>query len=416
MPDVPIYPKKAWTLLVFMAGDNDMESFADLDLVEMEALPSDEHLHVVAQFDSRAEATYRYRFLPGSTEVVGKPLGEVNTGDPNSLTQFVMWGKKHFPAERTALVIWNHGTGLRDLPDDFNYSALRSTKDSQTIKAEIKRTLFAPTLAKMAKTCPRLRGVAIDATDRDYLDNQELKDALTAIPADGPRVDLIGFDACLMNTVEIAYQLRGLAQLMVGSQETEPGIGWPYKEIVTTLAAKPTMTPGQLAETIVSLYTEATGKKMRGRSKASPYTQSALDLCQVELTFKLVNELTLKLLDEEVFRNSVVRKALSRTRKEVKRFHDRELVDLMDWCEFMYLWTKGNAGKLFRESLLALRDHLKLGEALIVANQAHGGKDAAHIHGVSIFWPQEKSSIVYNTLDFACSRWGELVKQMMKYN
>jgi len=411
MPNVPIYPKKLWTLLVFMAGDNDLESFADLDLVEMESLPSDEHLHVVVQFDSRAEATYRYRFFPGGSEVVGEPLGEVNTGDPAVLTEFVTWGKKHFPAEQTALVIWNHGTGLRDLPADFDYSALRNG-ETKAVEKELGRTLFRPTLPKLAQMARRLRGVAIDATARDYLDNQELQNALAAVPGDDPRVDLLGFDACLMNVVEIGYQLRGLARFMVGSQETEPGAGWPYKEVLTALAAEPTMPARRLAETVVTCYGQVAGRKMRGRE--SPYTQSALDLDRVGQTFDLVRELVQRLADPQVLKQSKVRNALRPSSDQIKRFRDRDLADLLDWCEVLRRETKGQAGTPFREALLALQTHLSSGTELIVANHAHGGDDAARIHGVSIYWPLESYSPVYDKLDFATSGWGGLVRKVLE--
>jgi len=406
MTNAAIYPKKDWTLLVFMAGDNDMESFGDIDLVEMEAAPCDEHLHIVAQFDNRSEATYRYRIFPGGSELVGEPLGEVNTGDPALLTEFVVWGKKHFPAEKTALIIWNHGTGLRDLPPDFDYSSLRSG-DTRAIKKELGRSLFTPSLVKLAHKQKRLRGIAIDATDRDYLDNKELQCALASVPGDGPRVDLIGFDACLMNVLEIAYQLRGLARVMVGSQENEPGVGWPYDKIVAEMS-KPGITPHGLAETIVSLYTAETNMR---KPKESPYTQSALDLEQVDTTYDLVCALVQKLAAPDVLSNGSIQRALRYVNKRVKRFQDRDLADLGDWCAIFRRWTKGRAGRSFRKELDALRDHLAKGEGLVFANQAHGGKDVKHIHGVSIYWPQESYSTVYDGLDFAESGWGRLAQK-----
>ena len=260
-----------------------------------------------------------------------------------------------------------------------------------------------------AQTRRRLRGVAIDATDRDYVDNQELQKALADVPGDGHRVDLLGFDACLMSVVEIGYQLRGLTRLMVGSQETEPGAGWPYKEVLAALAARPTMSAHQLAETIVTCYAQTAGRRLRGRE--SPYTQSALDLDKVNQTFDLVRELTLKLLDTHVLDHTKVRSALRRSRDQVKRFCDRDLADLLDWCKLLRRETKGRASEPFRETLLALQAHLEPGAGLVVASHAHGGSDANRIHGVSIYWPQEGYSSVYDRLDFAASGWGHLAEQ-----
>lgn len=412
MTDIPIYDKKAWTFLIFMAGDNDLESFAHLDLVELESLPSDENLHVLVQFDSRADLTYRFRFFPGGRELIGEPLLETNTGDPNTLTEFVTWGKKHFPAEQSALIIWNHGTGLRDLPANFNYSALRSN-ETTAIQSELQRTLFSSTLTELSKTQRRLRGVAIDATNRDYLDNQELQKALFDVPGDGPRVNIIGFDACLMNAVEISYQLRGLAQFMIGSQETEPGVGWPYQEILTALAKQPTVSAKQLANLIVDYYAQTSGNRLRGRE--SPYTQSVLSLDQVHQTFELIKNLSIALNNPSVLNHTKVKSALRRAREQVKRFRDRDLVDLLDWCELMHRETKGSAGDGFREPLLALKSHLLPGEGLILKTHAHGGTDANRIHGASIYWPQNAYLQTYDMLDFAASGWGELVKGALAF-
>jgi hypothetical protein len=408
MVDAPIYPQKAWTILVFMAGDNDLESFAHLDLAEMDALPSDEHLNVAVQFDSRSKVTYRFRFFPGGHEMAGEPLGETNTGAPTTLTQFVTWGKQHFPAQHTALVIWNHGTGLRELPPNFDYSTLRS-EEASDVRKELKRTLFSSTLAKIAQTRRRLRGIAVDATDRDYLDNQELQKAIIDVPGNGPRVDLLGFDACLMSAVEIAYQMRGLAYFMVGSQEIEPGSGWPYHSVLTALAAKPDMSVRQLAETMVTCYAGAMGHS-RLRGQEASRTQSALNLDQVDQTFELIRDLAFKVNDPKVINNSVVRQALCQAHEEAIRFKDRDLADLLDWCNLLYRETKGRAGDVFRDQLQALRAHLESREGLVTTSQASGGDDPDRIHGVSIYWPRTDYSPTYDKLDFAASGWGQLAK------
>ena len=70
----------------------------------------------------------------------------------------------------------------------------------------------------------------------------------------GRKIDVVGFDACLMSMAEIMYQVRQCADYSVGSQQTEPGDGWPYDTVLRALAARPTMTPAELAGTIVDKY------------------------------------------------------------------------------------------------------------------------------------------------------------------
>src|SRR3990172_9807930 len=73
----------------------------------------------------------------------------------------------------------------------------------------------------------------------------------------GRKVDLVGMDACLMTMIEIAYQIRDHACVLVGSEELEPGAGWLYAAILGDLAAKPTLGPEELGATIVRRYIES---------------------------------------------------------------------------------------------------------------------------------------------------------------
>ena len=69
-------------------------------------------------------------------------------------------------------------------------------------------------------------------------------------------VDLIGFDACLMPTTEVAYGMRNVASFMVGSEKAELAFGWPYDYWCVDLIADPNMTAAQLAQTVVQQYGE----------------------------------------------------------------------------------------------------------------------------------------------------------------
>jgi len=81
-------------------------------------------------------------------------------------------------------------------------------------------------------------------TARPILDNQELKRVLaTAHRPLGRKIDVVGIDACPRTMIEVAYQLRDHAQILVGSEEVEPGPGWPHAAIRGDLTKNPTMTP-----------------------------------------------------------------------------------------------------------------------------------------------------------------------------
>ena len=118
------------------------------------------------------------------------------------------------------------------------------------------RALFSTTVAQAVTT----RGIAFDDDAQDFLDNIELKRSWRSITKRLKRkIDILGMDACLMSMAEVAYQTaRHAPTSRVGSQEEEPGDGWPYDRILKALATKPAMSPRDLS------------KRHRPRVPASP--------------------------------------------------------------------------------------------------------------------------------------------------
>src|SRR5215467_7754233 len=107
--------RKQWTIMVYLAGDNNLDSAGVADLQEMKTIGSTEQVAVVAQFDRSGakQTTNRYALRKGSTlaEDLVTSLGETNTGDPAVLRDFVTWAATTHPAQHYLLVIWNHGSG-----------------------------------------------------------------------------------------------------------------------------------------------------------------------------------------------------------------------------------------------------------------------------------------------------------------
>ena len=108
----------------------------------------------------------------------------------------------------------------------------------------------------------------------------------------GRKVDVVGMDACLMTMIEVAYQLRDHAQVLVGSEEIEPGPGWPHAAILGDLTARPAMTAGELGGTVVTRYVASY------RHSGQLATQSAIDLGQLGDLVEAVDILAHRLLDD----------------------------------------------------------------------------------------------------------------------
>ena len=64
-------------------------------------------------------------------------------------------------------------------------------------------------------------------------------------------VDLVGFDACLMSSVEALSEFTEVAPLFVASAELEPGDGWNYQGLFDFMGGKADLTPTDLATAIV---------------------------------------------------------------------------------------------------------------------------------------------------------------------
>jgi hypothetical protein len=382
--------KKPWTVMVWMAGDNDLESFGDKDLAEMRRVGSTGEMDVVVQFDAmRDDRTRRYHVGQGGradADVVAE-LGETNTGDPAVAVDFFRWAIERYPAERLLGVIWNHGSGIDETDV---YSRAVSGGDAArgrargTLSGRRRRPLFARTVAAAVRD----RAIAYDDTARDFLDNLELKRVLAEVKRQTGRVlDVLGFDACLMNMVEVAYQLKGTARIVVGSEEVEPGDGWPYDRVLGSLAAQPALSGAALAAQIVDHYIES--------YRSGSITQSALDLSRLDEVAGTVDALAVALL--KAIRTPAEYAAVTKALNATQRFDMPDFVDLGHFCTEVAKRSRAAAVKAAAKATLA---GLGAEEGFVLAAR-HKGRGVANATGVAIYVPRGNVTTTYGRLDFA---------------
>ena len=214
-----------WLVMLYLAGDNNLteEMVLTLHDIRSEGTPSGDR--IVAQLDPGAVGVFstRYDFdeRSGGTTLedfkVPEFGGEHNTGNPQTLVDFVTWALDRYGTNRRLLLILSgHGSGTTE---DF--------------------------LLK-------------DENAADSLSIPELRDALTAIVKVAKRpVDILGFDACFMSMGEVADALRGKVDIVIGAEGEEPAFGWPFREVLEqakaerlTLGGRP-LDPEKLADLIV---------------------------------------------------------------------------------------------------------------------------------------------------------------------
>ena len=407
--------KKKWTVMVYLAGDNNLDDAGVADLTEMKTVGTTAHINIVAQFDRQAAGTQTRRYLLTKDQALEKDavenLGETNTGDPAVLIDFAQWAIKNYPAQRYLLVIWNHGNGWDDediyhaARNDLGLNVVRRGENigdgtqgkSVSIRRvrvvggpKFHRALFRSTITGALKT----RAIAYDDNAEDFLDNVELQKVLAAVRKKIKRkLDLLGMDACLMSMAEIGYQLRDHVALTVGSEETEPGDGWPYNTILRDLAKKPQMSARDLSSLIVRRYIESYDAK-------SNVTQAACDLAKSETLGKAIDRLALSLKAQLTAPD--VRTAILTARSQVQNYDKPEYVDLYDLCAL--LTTNCRSNKI-RNACAKVQQAITKG-GYVVANGSRGS-GVANSHGVSIYFPDRPTSIsapispLYANLDFA---------------
>jgi len=209
--DAPNTTAKAWTYLVYMAADNNLDTWGNFSLDLMKkGLTSDRDINVVVLYDRHgANADLLQVTSAGAVKIAD--YGEPDMGNPETLRQFLSWGKNAFPADHYAVVIWSHGGGWKYIIQD-------STSGTR---------------------------MSIDG----------LSSAMNSVAAElGRKFDITIFDACLMSLVEVADQLTDATDYAVASEQSVPYKGFPYDLMLQRLAANPSVSSGDYAHGIADDY------------------------------------------------------------------------------------------------------------------------------------------------------------------
>jgi hypothetical protein len=414
--------KKNWTVMVYLAGDNNLDGAGLVDLTEMKSVGSTAHVNIIAQFDraGASQHTQRYYLRRASTleqDVVAN-LGETNTGDPAVLESFAKWGIANYPAEKYMLVLWNHGSGWDDtnvyraahalnlevgrkgkpvLAAQGAQAGVMTTQQARRIsERRFHRALFRTTV----EDAMQARAIAFDDNAQDFLDNLETKRVLGAIQKSlGQKMDVLGLDACLMSMAEVAYQVRGQVTHTVGSEQLEPADGWPYDAILGDLAAKPSMSPREFSALIVKKY-------IASYVKGEDVTQSAFDLAHSQALASAISGLGVALMAG--IGSSAVFSAVVLARTQVQRFATEDYVDLADLCRLIR--TKVKQARITS----ACDAVLDAARQFVVANGSKGAS-LKRAKGLSIYFPMRFISPLYAKLDFAKNtQWDEFLRAYVR--
>ncbi len=218
---------ESWAIYWYLCG-SDLETgggFATIDLQEMLTVQLPENVNVIIQTGGAAvwqndlmDSSKLQRWLYNSEGLTLVDEQEsASMGDAQTLYEFLYFANENYPANKVAVTFWNHGGGS-------------------------------------------VSGAAFDEIyGNDSLDLIEMYQAFDAVwPADteNPALELVGFDTCLMATVDVAAIFQNFSKYLVASEEVEPGNGWLYSGWLGKLAADPTMDGANLGMAICNTYYE----------------------------------------------------------------------------------------------------------------------------------------------------------------
>jgi len=367
----------SWTVMVYMAGDNNLEKYGIMDINEMEYVGSNAEVNIVAQFDradgydtTNGDWKGTRRFLvqndqdpddlyPYTEGVNTWNIGEQDMSNPATLVSFANWTFQNYPAEHYALILWDHGEGWKG-----------ALKDTQGI-----------------------------------MDMGELRWALSEIADDnGGPLDIGAFDACNMGMLEVFAQFSGYCDYAVASEKEEDAHGWPYDEILFNLTADPGMDGRRFATAMVEEF--IVWSELYSTYSA---TMAAVDVGRMDDLLESTNELAWRLLNSSALYGSEIDDAREATEQYPKPPIPYDLYDLAEQLQAHVpspgIWSAAEALKAELEAAL-------VAEASFNNSYAADQVPAERAHGIGISMPSSGSEFGYGGLVFSnLTAWDEFLDE-----
>ena len=277
----------------------------------------------------------------GKLVCLQKDLGSVSMTDPGTLAGYIQWCAKNYPASRYELILWDHGGGS---VSGYGYDEKFTSSGS----------------------------ISLAGLD-------------SALSAAGVKFDFIGFDACLMATVETALTMSQYADYLIASEETEPGVGWYYTDWLTDFGkdtSKPTI---QVGRNIVDSFVDTCAQKCPGQLT----TLSVIDLAELEHTLPDAltefSNATTKLIREQEYQT------VSNARSGTREFAQSSKIDQIDLVHLAQnLGTR--EGKALTDVLLSAVKYNRT------------SSNMTNDYGLSVYFPYRKT----NTVDRAVSTFEQI--------
>ncbi len=362
--------KAEWTFLVFLNGDNDLDVFGDKDLAEMKRIGSTPDVNIVVLQDRFKKPARKFIVNKGAIKVI-EEVGEIDMGDYKELVKFVKWAHEKYPAKKYMLDIWNHGAGW---------------KKSRAEKV--------------------FKGISYDDQSGNHISTPQLGIAMQQIKSViGRNLDVLGMDACLMQMMEVGYEVRNSVNYIAASEETEPGNGWPYDLVLGPLVKNPSMSGADLAILTVQAY-----KKGYSNNLNENTTQSAVDCSRFDAVCAkletLANAMTAKLGDAKI------KAGLKKAARDVQIYAYDDNCDLGHFCQLVNANVKDEAINKAANELLVLL--LSAPSRLVLANSITGPGGVKDSTGLAIYLPRQSVAPNYKNIMLGKTSWATFISAFLR--
>lgn len=440
-----ISAEKDCTLVVFMAANNDLYRFALKNIVQMEAVGSNQNINIIVQLHTPGanNPTKRYVIKKGKRLLVpaeGPALTtKLDSGDPETLIDCVEWAMKYYPAKNLIVNFWNHGSGCWDpgvLKTISTYDLFYM--NSETNLLELDRSIefiehieeqnnYNQNEAKKNQDAfddndyleSEKRGICFDETYKSYMSNQDLKYALAQIQnriLGGKKIAAVWFDACLMSMIEITNICKDHADYFMGSQDVEYASGSNYQLALSPFIDR-SLSPKEFACHIVHSFEKAYQNITRD------FTQSAIDLSltgAIEENIELIAQQLVTAMQHQTNKSVFKMIQQSKSRPACTCFEEPSFIDI----RHLYINLQANLGQInlndkAKEATIKAELKVLLEKGINAINRAvianTTGSNLSHACGISIYFPERNIFHSYPICSFARSNsWMNLLIQYLQ--
>lgn len=307
----PVRTPKAtakWTIMIFMNAKNNLERAALRSFEEIARVGSSPEVNVVIALGRIKghedcdvcnrypwDGVFYFHVLPHMEPARGNAKASAqhtDMGDPASLLELVEFSRRNYRAEHYALIIWGHGYGFSLL--DVHREKFLDEQASRLVTCKLGSGVDSSGCSTSSDRVSGMKAVSRDPETNHVLYNRQIQETLKNALGNGPKLDVIGFDACLMGSIEIAYGMREIANYLIASEDLVPNCGWTYEEPLKKLTrSKGLMEPKEFATSFVRAYSS--------RFRKGPYysTLSVVNLGKIEALASRISALAITLSEVE---------------------------------------------------------------------------------------------------------------------